>query len=126
MSMPFLRQAASTARSASRSRAFFSTTVVREDIVQSLYVREIKAYKAPPPAKDAHVGSVKAYSLPPAPKPPVLPSDLASELATYDAAEPTKASEPKVTSSSTEQVGTGADGFLSFLEQDEPKAEAHH
>ncbi|KAH0579889.1 hypothetical protein J132_05744 [Termitomyces sp. J132] len=120
--MSFLRQAA---RNVSRVRAFSSTTVVRKDLVQDIYLREIKAYKPTPAAKDAHVGVVKSYSLPPTPKVPILPADLASELAKYDAAEPTKAPVAQVESTSVEEA-SGADAYLAFLEADLPKAEAHH
>jgi F-type H+-transporting ATPase subunit h len=75
-------------------------------------------------AKDAHVGVVKTYSKPPAPKPPTLPSDIASELAAYEATEPSKA-EVKIATSLGEGA-SGADAYLGFLEQDHPKAEAHH
>jgi F-type H+-transporting ATPase subunit h len=67
---------------------------------------------------------VKSYSLPPAPKPPVLPVDLASELAAYDAAEPTLAQ--RAAAQESTEGAAGADEFLSFLEQDIPKPEAHH
>ncbi|KAG6890236.1 hypothetical protein C0995_010249 [Termitomyces sp. Mi166 len=140
--MSFLRQAA---RNASRVRAFSSTTVARKDLVQDIYLREIKAYKPAPvvsffrsrntykmnyfleilKAKDAHVGAVKSYSLPPTPKVPVLPTDLASALAEYDAIEPTKAAVAQVESASVEEA-SGADAFLTFLEADLPKQEAHH
>jgi len=113
------------AQNASRSRLFSTSVVARKDLVQDLYLKEIKAYKAPPVAKDAHVGVVKSYSLPPAPKAPSIPSDIASELAAYDAAEPASASET-VVRSSTEETVSGADAYLSFLEQDLPKPEAHH
>jgi len=128
MSTIILRQAASTARNASRTRTFTSTSASRKDFVQELYLRELKTYKAPPAPKDAHVGLVKTYSAPSQPKPPVLPSDLASELSAYDASEPTKVEvSGKAATSHTEDVGTGADAYLSFLEQDLPKAEeAHH
>jgi F-type H+-transporting ATPase subunit h len=55
-----------------------------------------------------------------------LPADLASELAAYDAAEPI--SDAVVhTEAITEEGATGAEAFLSFLEQDEPEAaQAHH
>jgi F-type H+-transporting ATPase subunit h len=75
-------------------------------------------------AKDAHVGVVKKYSPPTAPKPPMLPVDLASELSAYDVAEPTLAEKNVV--SEEENVETGADAYLHFLEQDLPKPEAHH
>ncbi|KAF8346570.1 ATP synthase complex subunit H-domain-containing protein [Amanita rubescens] len=120
-----LRQATNAARQVSRIRNFSSSAVSRKDIVQDLYLREIKAYKPAPVAKDAHVGVVKSYSLPPAPKAPVLPVDLASELAEYDATEPTVAQ--KAVSQESVEAGTGgADEYLAFLEQDIPKPEAHH
>ncbi|KIJ61216.1 hypothetical protein HYDPIDRAFT_169803 [Hydnomerulius pinastri MD-312] len=124
-SMRFLRQVSRSARSA---RTFSSSTASRKDLVQDLYVKELKAYKAPVTAKDAHVGSVKAFSAPAVPKPPVLPADLAAELAAYDAAEPTKAEEEVVKSTglSSEEAGRGADAFLTFLEADVKQAEAHH
>ncbi|EIW56829.1 uncharacterized protein TRAVEDRAFT_30206 [Trametes versicolor FP-101664 SS1] len=125
MSSAILRQASFAARAATRSCAFSTSAAARKDFVQDLYIKELKSYKAPAPAKDAHVGVVKSYALPPAPQAPALPADLASELSAYDAAEPTFASAAKATEE--QHTGpTGADAFLSFLEADEPKAEAHH
>lgn len=68
------------------------------------------------------------FTAPTAPKPPVLPADLAAELAAYDTAEPTKAEvvAVKPTGLSGEQVGGGAEAFLAFLESDVKPAEAHH
>jgi F-type H+-transporting ATPase subunit h len=81
------------------------------DLIQDLYLKELKTYKAPlvvsravcihlssprslgwwgKQAKDAHVGVVKAFSAPALPSPPALP-DLATELVAYDATEPTRA-----------------------------------
>ncbi|KAF8626686.1 hypothetical protein AX15_004770 [Amanita polypyramis BW_CC] len=120
-----LKQATNAARQASRVRNFSSSAISRKDIVQDLYLREIKAYKPAPVAKDAHVGVVKSYSLPPTPKAPILPTDLASELAVYEASEPTLA-QRVVAQESPEEGAGGADEFLSFLEQDLPKREAHH
>ncbi|KAG6829231.1 hypothetical protein H0H92_005233 [Tricholoma furcatifolium] len=120
--MSFLRQAA---RNASRVRAFSSTTVARKDLVQDIYLREIKAYKPAAVAKDAHVGVVKSYTLPPTPKAPVLPTDLASALAEYDATEPSTA--PVAQAETTSDNGaSGAEAYLEFLEADLPKKEAHH
>ncbi|KAI0728806.1 ATP synthase complex subunit H-domain-containing protein [Fomitopsis betulina] len=125
MSSTVLRQASTAIRAFSRSAAFSTSAVARKDFVQDLYVKELKAYKAPPQAKDAHVGVVKQYTLPPTPKPPVVPADLASELSAYDAVEPVEVSANAATGSS-EPSTTGADTFLTFLEADEPKAESHH
>jgi len=87
-----LKHAASAARLSARSRvrAYATTSATRKDLVQAFYLKELRAYKPPPAAKDAHVGVVKASSAPSVPSAPALP-DLASELAAYDATEPTRA-----------------------------------
>ncbi|OSD03821.1 hypothetical protein PYCCODRAFT_1458382 [Trametes coccinea BRFM310] len=126
MSSAILRQASAVARAASRSCAFSTSAVARKDLVQELYLRELKSYKPPPQAQDAHVGVVKNFQQPPAPQPPTLPADLASELSAYDAAEPTFAASAKPAESEESSGPTGAESFLAFLEADEPKAEAHH
>jgi len=122
----FVRQATLVARNASRTRAFSSTNVSRKDLVQDIYLREIKAYKPASVAKDAHVGVVKSYTQPPSPAAPSIPSDLAAELAAYDAVEPTRAEAVATASGETGDLAGGADAFLNFLEQDLPKHEAHH
>ncbi|KAH9925636.1 ATP synthase complex subunit H-domain-containing protein [Epithele typhae] len=126
MSSAVLRQASLAARSASRKCAFSTSAVARKDLIQDIYVQQIKAYKAPVMAKDAHVGVVKAYSLPPAPQVPALPSDLAAELSAYDATEPTVAEVKAAPSADADAAPTGADQFLSFLEADEPVAHKEH
>ncbi|KAI5119279.1 hypothetical protein M0805_008059 [Coniferiporia weirii] len=111
----------------SQRRCISSSPVSRKDIVQELYLSELRAYKAPPAAKDAHVGVVKAFHAPSAPQPPTVPADLASELAAYDAAEPTLASAPAAKAADiADDTGAGAKEFLAFLEADLPKPEAHH
>lgn len=74
---------------------------------------------------------MKAFAAPSAPQAPALPADIAAELSTYDAAEPSKAAAPVAAATSTfgagEDVGTGAEAFLGFLEADPPKSDhAHH
>jgi F-type H+-transporting ATPase subunit h len=115
---------------------------VHADFVQDLYIRELKAYKPAPAvrnvgfgrgllslnnlqAKDAHVGAVKAYSLPPKPQAPAVPADLASELAAYDATEPTKA-EVKAETTSVQDSSQGPEAFLDMLEADVPEDNHHH
>ncbi|KAG8908932.1 hypothetical protein FRB99_000035 [Tulasnella sp. 403] len=95
------------------------------DLVQDLYLRELKSYKPPVQAKDAHVGNVKAYAQPSAPKPPILPGDLASELAAYDAQEPIVET-PTSTAVAGEGFVGGAEAFLAHLEADIPKEAEHH
>ncbi|KAF7789107.1 hypothetical protein EIP86_000042 [Pleurotus ostreatoroseus] len=106
-----------------------SSAILRQaaNLVQDLYIKELKSYKPAPAAKDAHVGAVKAFSLPPKPVAPSLPSNLAAELAAYDAQEPTKAeSKPAAAAHGAEPVVEGAENFLEVLEADLPKAAAHH
>jgi len=58
---------------------------------------------------------------------PTLPTDLASELAAYDAAEPTAATvSATVEADATSVGGGGAEDFLTFLEQDLPKPVHDH
>ncbi|ESK96700.1 hypothetical protein Moror_6717 [Moniliophthora roreri MCA 2997] len=114
------------AQNVSRTRLFSSSAVSRKDLVQDLYLRELRTYKPAAVAKDAHVGSVKQYSAPAAPKAPSLPSDLAGELAAFDASEPTLASAPTPVATSSEDNVSGADAYLDFLEQDLPKPDPHH
>jgi F-type H+-transporting ATPase subunit h len=79
-----------------------------------------------PKAKDAHGGVVKTFTSPSAPKPPPSPTDLATELASYDAAEPGGGASPSPKAGSLgEQVGDARE-FLQFLEADLPREEAHH
>ena len=62
------------------------------------------------------------FSTPAAPQPPSLPADLASELAAYDSADPTRAAATVDVKSG--EVAAGAEEFLTFLEADE--VEEHH
>ncbi|KAJ7260884.1 ATP synthase complex subunit H-domain-containing protein [Mycena haematopus] len=115
-----LRRAVGATRTVSCSRAFSSSAAARKDIVQELYLKEIKAYKPPVAAKDAHVGVVKAYTMPPTPKAPALPSDLASELSAYDSSEPIQATTEKSAAPSAshhaEVTDGGAEAFLEACE----------
>ncbi|KAI0084289.1 ATP synthase complex subunit H-domain-containing protein [Irpex rosettiformis] len=125
MSSAILRQASGAIRAVSRSTAFSTSAIARKDFVQDLYIRELKSYKPAPIAKDAHLGAVKAYTLPPKPQAPAAPTDLASELAAYDASEPTKA-DVKVEAAPAEHTGQGPEAFLDMLEADIPEDNHHH
>jgi len=118
------------------------------DLIQDLYLKELKSYKAPPvvsctaspflcmaltgcllgdgntQAKDAHVGVVKAFAAPATPSVPTLP-DLAPEHAAYDTTEPTRATTTDAPTAQGEPAA-GAEAYLAFLEADEAQEEAHH
>lgn len=67
---------------------------------------------------------MKAFSSPSLPTAPALP-DLASELAAYDATEPSRAAIADVPTGRGEPAA-GAEAYLEFLEADEVQEEAHH
>ncbi|ORX34419.1 ATP synthase complex subunit H-domain-containing protein [Kockovaella imperatae] len=114
------------APSVSFARSFSVSASSRKDLVQDLYISQLKNYKAPAQTKDAHVGNVRNYTAPSPPKAPVLPSNLAEELSKFDAEEPTLgASSTEATASSTEEQGESAQDYLNFLEADHPKKEHH-
>lgn len=103
----------------------FSVSAVKMDLVQDLYINQLKSYKPAAKAADAHVGSVRSFAAPKAPSAPSLPTDLASELSKFDAEEPTiGGSAPKTVASS--EGGESVEEYLAFLEKDLPKADAHH
>ncbi|CUS22580.1 LAQU0S06e01266g1_1 [Lachancea quebecensis] len=66
-----------------RSARTFASTRVRSNVIQDLYLREIKSVKLQPvSAKDAE-GSVKAWTAPQAPKAPELEAQGPEALKAY-------------------------------------------
>ncbi|KAJ8111108.1 hypothetical protein OPT61_g6217 [Boeremia exigua] len=69
-------------------RTFITPTAVRSaDLVQDLYLRELKNYKVPQVKPTDAEGSVQKFSIPAAPKSPEE-ADIASELNAYEAQQP--------------------------------------
>jgi len=65
-------------------RTFIAPSMpVKKDVVQELYLKELKSYKPAPVAKGAEEGQVKGLKLPPPPAAPDV-EDLSAELASYD------------------------------------------
>lgn len=60
---------------------------------------------------------MKELNLPQPPEPPVLPSDLASELSVYEATHPDLADVSPALSSGSADAAGGADAYLAFLER---------
>ncbi|KAK1926466.1 ATP synthase complex subunit H-domain-containing protein [Papiliotrema laurentii] len=107
------------------SRSFSVSAVSKKDLVQDLYLNQLRNYKPAPQAKDAHVGVVRNYNAPTPPQAPALPSDLHGELAKFDAQEPVIGSSSKPVAA-TVDGGESAEEYLAFLEKDYPKVDAHH
>ncbi|PWZ01516.1 hypothetical protein BCV70DRAFT_198946 [Testicularia cyperi] len=116
-------------RSASRTqvRAISSSAVASKDFVQELYVKELKGYKAPAKAADAHKGQVREFQAPSAPQAPQVPSssELSSQLEAYAASEPDHAEAVASSSSDSLTEGGDANAFLREAAAD-VKVEAHH
>lgn len=66
-------------------RAMSATAIRRADIIQDLYVKEVKAFKAPTLTAADAAGSVKSWAAPAAPAPPAVEGDVAADLSEYDA-----------------------------------------
>ncbi|RFU32142.1 hypothetical protein B7463_g4173, partial [Scytalidium lignicola] len=98
-------------------RTFITPTAIRQaDLVQDLYLKELKGYKAPAIKPTDADGHVQIFT---PPKPPVSPeeTDIASELQAYEA-------------SAVEIEGQAEGGSAAEVEQDwfeeEPEEEAVH
>eukprot|EP01099_Mayorella_cantabrigiensis_P006371 TRINITY_DN5286_c0_g1_i1.p1 TRINITY_DN5286_c0_g1~~TRINITY_DN5286_c0_g1_i1.p1 ORF type:complete len:139 (+),score=24.13 TRINITY_DN5286_c0_g1_i1:49-417(+) len=110
------------ARMSSRSlqfprRSFAISSTVRADLIQDLYLKELKAYKPPPTKASDAEGQVQKFSPPAAPKSPEE-TNLASELKAYDDSEV----EVEGQSSSGETQSVVEDLF----EEPEPDDVPHH
>ncbi|KAG2231025.1 ATP synthase complex subunit H-domain-containing protein [Thamnidium elegans] len=66
------------------TRSFAGAAVMQKDVIQDLFIKELKAYK--PQATSAADDSVaKDLKLPAAPAVPQVDADLSQQLAAYDA-----------------------------------------
>ncbi|KAG9548627.1 hypothetical protein KCU61_g4684, partial [Aureobasidium melanogenum] len=100
-------------------RTFVTPTAVRQaDLVQDLYLRELKAYKPPTVKASDSEGQVQKFSLPQAPASPEE-ADIASQLSAYES------QEVEVEGQSTEAGGAPVEDWFdeSELADEEP---AHH
>ncbi|KAG9233529.1 putative ATP synthase subunit H, mitochondrial [Amylocarpus encephaloides] len=98
-------------------RTFITPTAVRQaDLVQDMYLKELKAYKAPAVKATDSEGQVQTFTAPKAPKSPEE-ADIASELKAYEA-------------SAVEIEGQAEGGAATNQEfewfEEEPEEDAHH
>ncbi|KAL8293439.1 hypothetical protein RQP46_000140 [Phenoliferia psychrophenolica] len=105
------------------ARGFATSARSNKDLVQELYIKELKAYK---PSAVAHdLGTVKAFSAPAAPSAPISldSAALAKELEAYDADVPTvdAPSAPSAAALADGAESLGASEYIQLLE-----AEAAH
>ncbi|CDZ96924.1 ATPase, F0 complex, subunit H [Phaffia rhodozyma] len=94
------------------ARRSISSSVVRKDLIQDLYIKELKAYKTPEVDKAAQLQAVKSFTPPAAPSAPAsLTTDLAADLETYDATTVDLAAKPKSTDRYPRVAFRSLDGF---------------
>ncbi|ORY06103.1 hypothetical protein K493DRAFT_252230 [Basidiobolus meristosporus CBS 931.73] len=72
------------------ARGFSSQAVQMKDVVQELYLKNLKSYKPSPQAAGSEAGQVKDLKLPAAPEVPKINEDIAAELAAYDSEVPSQ------------------------------------
>ncbi|KAK0524372.1 hypothetical protein OC834_001042 [Tilletia horrida] len=110
------------------SRSLSTSAVANKDFVQELYLRELKSYKAPAKAADAHVGQVRDFHAPSAPKAPVAPAsaELSSQLDAYAKEEPEFAPAPSKAASSSEGALTEGDANAFLKEAAAPVPKDNH
>ncbi|BEJ12136.1 hypothetical protein CspHIS471_0205960 [Cutaneotrichosporon sp. HIS471] len=102
----------------------FSVSAARKDLIQDLYVNQLKSYKAPAKGADAHAQHVRSFAAPATPAAPAVPSDLAGEMSKFDATEPTLGNTATPTQAAAE-TGGSAQEFLEAMEADLPKNTDH-
>ncbi|KAI7893653.1 ATP synthase complex subunit H-domain-containing protein [Mucor mucedo] len=66
------------------ARSFAGAAVMQKDVIQDLFIKELKAYK-PQPVSASDESSAKELKLPAAPAVPQVDADLTQQLAAYDA-----------------------------------------
>ncbi|KAI9260796.1 ATP synthase complex subunit H-domain-containing protein [Sporodiniella umbellata] len=66
------------------ARSFSVATVMQKDVLQDLFLKELKAYK-PQPIAASEESAAKEFKLPAAPVVPEIESDISQQLASYDA-----------------------------------------
>ncbi|KAL1607058.1 ATP synthase F0 subcomplex subunit H atp14 [Nothophoma quercina] len=94
-------------------RTFITPTAVRSaDLVQDLYLRELKNYKVPQVKANDAEGHVQKFSIPAAPKSPEE-ADIANELKAYET------QQPDVGSEATAEDGQVLPDEDWFVEEDE-------
>ncbi|KAK4542572.1 hypothetical protein LTR36_006620 [Oleoguttula mirabilis] len=119
-SRQLLARAARQQHAVTLRRTLITPTAVRQaDMVQDMYLKELKAYKAPPVKPSDAQGHVQLFTIPKAPESPEE-ADIASDLKAYEDQVP-------------EVEGQAAAGESSAVEQDwfeEPEDDeedaAHH
>ncbi|EMC93018.1 hypothetical protein BAUCODRAFT_37944 [Baudoinia panamericana UAMH 10762] len=114
-----LARAARQQHATTLRRTLITPTAVRQaDLVQDMYLKELKAYKSPPVKASDAEGHVQKFTMP---KPPPSPeeADLANDLKAYEDQVP-------------EVEGQAAEGGASaaeddwFVEPEEEEEHAHH
>ncbi|KAL1921405.1 uncharacterized protein VTP21DRAFT_11121 [Calcarisporiella thermophila] len=103
-------------------RAFTASSVTKQDLVQDLYIKQLKTFKPAAEAKGAEIGQVKELHVPSAPQPPKLEEDLTADLQAYQQEDPVAVSVANEEDQVEEEY---ADIFEEALKDEEEETEGH-
>ncbi|CEH13038.1 ATPeFH, ATP14 [Ceraceosorus bombacis] len=118
---------ATRSRAPMAARSLSSSAIASKDFVQEIYIKELKAYKAPAKSADAHKGQVRDFHAPKAPQAPsVSTSDISSELDAYSKSEPDVAEASASSSSSGSLLESHEDVNAWLEEAKKPVVKEHH
>ncbi|KAH9445189.1 hypothetical protein Pst134EA_031720 [Puccinia striiformis f. sp. tritici] len=108
-------------------RTFVSSSSIKKDFVQELYLRELKSYKPSTQSLQGLQTQVRDFTMPAAPAAPEVPSaqDIAQEMQSWDSASLVNNQAPSSDTAEVDVNGQSADEFLAFLERDHPPPAAH-
>ncbi|KNZ59504.1 hypothetical protein VP01_1717g3 [Puccinia sorghi] len=108
-------------------RTFVSSSSIKKDFVQELYLRELKSYKPSPQSLQSLQTQVRDFTMPAAPAAPAVPTaqDIAQEMQSWDSASLVNNQSSSSQVTEVDVTGQSADEFLAFLERDHPPPAAH-
>jgi len=108
-------------------RTFVSSSSIKKDFVQELYLRELKSYKPSPQSLQSLQTQVRDFTMPAAPAAPAVPTaqDIAQEMQSWDSASLVNNQSSSSQATEVDVTGQSADEFLAFLERDHPPPAAH-
>ncbi|ODV61746.1 F1F0 ATP synthase subunit h ASCRUDRAFT_75039 [Ascoidea rubescens DSM 1968] len=99
----------------------FSSSMARRNLLQDLYINELKAYKPTPLSAADAEGNVKPFTLPAAPKVPSPELDLSTDLDAFKA-------QAVETESATHEVSASSENAADdwFVLEELPSGLHHH
>lgn len=108
-------------------RAMATSMVARKDLVQELYLKELKAFDPPKKSADADKHAVRDFTQPAAPKVPtsVSASEISSQLDAFEGYEPDEVP-PAARGEEVDAENQDVNAYLAELQSDPKLEKPHH